>query len=211
MNIGWNQTPVPEFIDPRFRENKPKRLVFSHWKRGVLACFRKNWVYNFRHCNLSIHFLLLFLWATATLSYFELHWKNIISKMCISAGITIFILNSSKQYLHSLHFGGLYNKFMPLVLIIEMYLMENCISCLCNNFNSKRTRPQLCNAWSRLWHILKVKFSQIGPAWGWHHWIGLDKDINRYRLLNFLFWSWIFEPLHTKIPLTSCFFRTRFV
>ncbi len=22
--------PVPEFIDPRFRENKPKTLVFSH-------------------------------------------------------------------------------------------------------------------------------------------------------------------------------------
>jgi hypothetical protein len=22
--------PVPEFVDPRFRENKPKTLVFSH-------------------------------------------------------------------------------------------------------------------------------------------------------------------------------------
>jgi hypothetical protein len=25
-----NERQVPEFIDPRFRENKPKTLVFSH-------------------------------------------------------------------------------------------------------------------------------------------------------------------------------------
>ncbi len=42
-------TLVPEFIDPRFRENKPKTLVFSHRKRVVWACFRENWVYNFGH------------------------------------------------------------------------------------------------------------------------------------------------------------------
>jgi hypothetical protein len=39
--------PVPEFIDPRFRENKPKTLVFSHRKRAFWAFFRKNCVYNF--------------------------------------------------------------------------------------------------------------------------------------------------------------------
>ncbi len=44
-----NQNPVPEFINPRFRENKPKTLVFSHWKRAFWACFRENRVYNFRH------------------------------------------------------------------------------------------------------------------------------------------------------------------
>jgi hypothetical protein len=27
---GRTETPVPEFIDPRFRENQPKTLVFSH-------------------------------------------------------------------------------------------------------------------------------------------------------------------------------------
>ncbi len=43
---------VPEFIDPRFRENKPKTLVFSHRKRAFWACFRENWVYNFGHCYL---------------------------------------------------------------------------------------------------------------------------------------------------------------
>jgi hypothetical protein len=42
-------TPVPEFIDPRFRENKPKTLIFSHRKRAFWACFRENWVYNFGH------------------------------------------------------------------------------------------------------------------------------------------------------------------
>jgi hypothetical protein len=41
--------PVPEFIDPRFRENKPKALVFSHVKRAFWACFRENCVYNFGH------------------------------------------------------------------------------------------------------------------------------------------------------------------
>ncbi len=40
---------VPEFIDPRFRENKPKTLIFSHRKRAFWACFRENWVYNFGH------------------------------------------------------------------------------------------------------------------------------------------------------------------
>jgi hypothetical protein len=42
---------VPEFIDPLFRENKPKTLVFSHWKQAFWACFRENWVYNFRHSS----------------------------------------------------------------------------------------------------------------------------------------------------------------
>jgi hypothetical protein len=36
---------VPEFIDPRFRENKPKMLVFSHRKRTFWACC----VFNFGH------------------------------------------------------------------------------------------------------------------------------------------------------------------
>jgi hypothetical protein len=45
---------VPEFIDPRFRENKPKALVFSHWKRAFWACFHENWVYNFGHsCEIN--------------------------------------------------------------------------------------------------------------------------------------------------------------
>jgi hypothetical protein len=46
------QPPVPEFIDPRFRENKPKTLVFSHRKRAFWACFRENCVYNFGHCTI---------------------------------------------------------------------------------------------------------------------------------------------------------------
>jgi hypothetical protein len=40
---------VPEFIDQRFSENKPKTLIFSHRKRAFLACFRENRDYNFRH------------------------------------------------------------------------------------------------------------------------------------------------------------------
>jgi hypothetical protein len=32
---------VPEFIDPRFRDNKSKTLVFNHRKRAFRACFRK--------------------------------------------------------------------------------------------------------------------------------------------------------------------------
>jgi hypothetical protein len=47
-------SPVPEFIDPRFRENKPKTLIFSHRKLAFWACFRENMVYNFRHCRLSV-------------------------------------------------------------------------------------------------------------------------------------------------------------
>ncbi len=43
------ESSVPEFIDPRFPENKPKTLVFSHTKRAFWVCFRENRVYNFRH------------------------------------------------------------------------------------------------------------------------------------------------------------------
>jgi hypothetical protein len=41
--------PLPELIDLRFRENKPKTLVFSHRKRAYWACFHENLVYNFGH------------------------------------------------------------------------------------------------------------------------------------------------------------------
>ncbi len=34
--------------------------------------------------------------------------------------------------------------------------------------------------------LLKVPSGQIGSAWEWYNWIGLEKDI-------FKFWSWIFE------------------
>ncbi len=49
LNSHCRINPVPEFIDPRFRENKPKALVFSHWKRAFWACFLENWVYNSGH------------------------------------------------------------------------------------------------------------------------------------------------------------------
>ncbi len=31
--------------------------------------------------------------------------------------------------------------------------------------------------------MLKVPSGQIGSACEWYHWIGLEKDINRYRIL----------------------------
>jgi hypothetical protein len=54
---------------------------------------------------------------------------------------------------------------------------------------------------------LKVPSGQIRSAWECYYWIGLEKDINRYRFLIFYFWSWIFqrvqrsEPVHAKRPL----------
>jgi hypothetical protein len=51
--VSHPPSPVPEFIDPRFRENKPKTLVFSHRKRAFWACFRENCVYSFGHGCLS--------------------------------------------------------------------------------------------------------------------------------------------------------------
>ncbi len=55
---------------------------------------------------------------------------------------------------------------------------------------------------------LKVPSGQIGSAWEWYHWIGLEKDINRYTV----FWFFNFDleflkrlqssgPLHTKIHI----------
>jgi hypothetical protein len=34
---------------------------------------------------------------------------------------------------------------------------------------------------------LKVPSAQIGSAWEWYHWIGREKDLNRYRFFYFLF------------------------
>ncbi len=50
---------------------------------------------------------------------------------------------------------------------------------------------------------LKVPSGHIGPAWEWHHWIGLEKDINRYRFFIFYFWSWIFDK-SSKFWADSC-------
>ncbi len=41
--------------------------------------------------------------------------------------------------------------------------------------------------------FLKVPSGQIGSAWEWYHWIGLEKDINCYRFLIFKFQFWMFE------------------
>ncbi len=41
--------PCARIYRPSIRKNKPKMLVFSHWKRGFYACFRVNWVYKFGH------------------------------------------------------------------------------------------------------------------------------------------------------------------
>jgi hypothetical protein len=70
------KSPVPEFIDPRFHENKPKTLVFSHRKRAFWACFRENCVYNFghrscrtasAHCVQSFLFRLSRMWKESPL------------------------------------------------------------------------------------------------------------------------------------------------
>ncbi len=64
---------------------------------------------------------------------------------------------------------------------------------------------------------LKVLSSQIGSSWEWFHWIGSEKDINRYMFLifNFTFKSLKIlqssELLRTKMNPTSCLFRSRFV
>ncbi len=39
---------------PRFRENKPKTLVFNRWKRAFLGLFCKNLVYKFGHCSMVV-------------------------------------------------------------------------------------------------------------------------------------------------------------
>ncbi len=40
-------------------------------------------------------------------------------------------------------------------------------------------------SWSARFCTLKVPSGQIGSTWKWYHWIGLEKDINCYRLLIF--------------------------
>ncbi len=63
---------------------------------------------------------------------------------------------------------------------------------------------------------LKVPSGQIGSVWEWYHWIGLEKDINRYRFLFFIFdLGYLIrvqssEPLHAKMNPTSYLFGSRF-
>ncbi len=51
--------------------------------------------------------------------------------------------------------------------------------------------------------LLNVPSGQIGSAWEWYHWIGLEKDINRYMFSIFIFWIWIFEKT-SKFWAASC-------
>jgi hypothetical protein len=37
----------------------------------------------------------------------------------------------------------------------------------------------------KIQNFLKVPSGQIGSAWEWYHWIGLEKDINSYMFLIF--------------------------
>ncbi len=59
---------------------------------------------------------------------------------------------------------------------------------------------------------LKVPSGQIGSTWEWYHWIGIEKNINRYRFIIFYLSLKYFkrlqssEPLHAKINPTSCLF-----
>jgi hypothetical protein len=58
--------------------------------------------------------------------------------------------------------------------------------------------------WTVQWiSVLKVPSGQIGSAWEWYHWIGLEKDINRYRFLIYYFLSWIFDK-SSKFLAASC-------
>jgi len=44
-------------MDQRFRENKPKTLIFSHRKRAFWDCFRENRDFSFRHrCEQNLWF-----------------------------------------------------------------------------------------------------------------------------------------------------------
>ncbi len=44
---------------PSFHENKPKTLVLYDWKRAFWACFHENWVYKFGHRAQRPHFQLV--------------------------------------------------------------------------------------------------------------------------------------------------------
>ncbi len=64
---------------------------------------------------------------------------------------------------------------------------------------------------------LKVRSGQIGSAWEWYHWIGIEKNINRYMFLIFLIsllniWK-DFKVLSRFIQneSTSCLLGLRFV
>ncbi len=91
----------------------------------------------------------------------------------------------------------------PWILVRYMILILNCISASSlfpfslkkQNQCSLSTiysfcRQFICQHWS-----LKVLSGQIRSALEWYHWIGFEKDINRYRFLIFDFLSGIFKVL----------------
>jgi hypothetical protein len=48
----------------------------------------------------------------------------------------------------------------------------------------------MLNEWDNNTKPLKVPSGQIGSAWESNQWIGLEKDINRYRFLFFILNIW---------------------
>jgi hypothetical protein len=53
---------------------------------------------------------------------------------------------------------------------------------------------------------LKVPSSQIGSTWEWYHWIGLEKDVNRYR-----FWFFYLTLEYLKILQSSSRFMQKWI
>jgi hypothetical protein len=54
------------------------------------------------------------------------------------------------------------------------------------NAVSTNLRMELQQATKRkIIKYLKVPSGQIGSTWEWYHWIGLEKDINRFWFFNF--------------------------
>jgi hypothetical protein len=48
-SVGIDPQYCGRIYRPSFHEKKPKTLVFSQSIQAFCACFRKNWVYKFRH------------------------------------------------------------------------------------------------------------------------------------------------------------------
>jgi hypothetical protein len=95
----WKR-PEPEFIDPVFRENKPKTLGVNDWKRVFWACFRKKWVYKFGHrtCVCVIKTLLKVKCVTDLTEYFYVLGRQKNVDKCYNSNWTASLIKKKKIY-----------------------------------------------------------------------------------------------------------------
>ncbi len=153
-------------------------------------------------------------------------------KICYSLVVPVFVTILTSFYVSPFSFSILFSFLLPCTSIFQRSsigpvktwwhvrrsdgrLFSNHVCAFCRVVRGITNTLSLLQLQISLG--LKVPLVQIGSAWEWYRWIGLEKKINCcrvfifYFLLEYLIRVQSSEPFHAKMNSTSCFFGSRLV